>query len=67
MEIEVRTYGMSTFPVAVRVKASDGDARRAIQQVDASEILQSSAQFIAHEIRSRQSGLGSLLRVAWAN
>ena len=66
-EIDDRAHGMSTFPMAMSVKASDGDVQSNIHLVEAPNSLQSSAKFIARERRLRRSGLGSLLRVARAS
>ena len=58
---------MRMFPVAMSVKASDGEVQSATQLVEEFDSLQIFAKFIAYERRLRRSGLGSLLRVACAN
>jgi hypothetical protein len=53
--------------MAMSVKASEGEIQRAVQLLEASNSLRSCAQLSARKSRLSQAGLGSLLRVAWAN
>ena len=66
-EIDDRANGMIMFPVAMSVKASDGEVQSAMQLVEEPESLRISEKLIARERQLRRSGLGSLLRVACAN
>ncbi len=61
-EIDVRENGMSMFPIAMSVKASDGEVHSAMQQVEEYDNLRISEKFIARERRFSRSGMESVAR-----
>ncbi len=65
-EIDDRANGMSMFPMAMSVKASDGEVRSAMQLVEESDNLRISENSL--RVKDDLDGRGwDLLRVACAN